>query len=151
MNDDEHHLLGLPVWVLSALANVVTILGALGVAFAAYQYFVAQEAARAKETLHMIEIWETRDYDEAFNALRDEVIAFWQTVPEEDLELAKTSSKAQSNLRKAMEHHVFSSANSQYNFDRMVYFFNRLGLCIEARLCSKHTARIFFRSPLPGS
>lgn len=129
---------------------MVTILGVLGVGFAVFQYMQTQEAGRAKETLAMIEIWETRGYSKSFKDLGGQVQAFLKAAPKEDLELASRNDVAAQNLRGAMYERLLSSPDASENFDRAVYFFNRLGLCVEANLCSVTTAEIFFQDSLRG-
>ena len=147
MSSEDRRMFGLPLWFLDGVANAITIVGALSVVFAVYQYIASQEAGRAKETLNMIEIWETRSYSKSFDRLRDDLLKFWEEVPAQDVELAKTNARAATNLRKAMVSRVLSSEQATEDFDKVVYFFNRLGLCIEAKLCSKRTATVFFDEP----
>jgi hypothetical protein len=146
----SHKLFGTQLWVWEGLSYVVTVLGAFGVIFAVTQYFLAQEADRSKETLAMIEIWETRGYSKSFTDLGASVQDFLISAPKEDLQLAGKNKSAAENLRKAMYAKVLSNAASKEDFDRVVYFFNRLGLCVEASLCSSKTADIFFQDSLRG-
>lgn len=141
----ERKLLGLAVWRWEAFSYLITTLGALGIVFGVYQYLEQLEANRARETLAMIEIWETRGYREEFDALSGDIFAYWNNVPEQDLALAKANQRAAANLRKAFYREMIDkSASNVKRFERVVYFFNRLGLCIEASLCSADTARVFF-------
>ena len=43
---------------------------------------------------------------------------------------------------------ILTNPAARRSFDRVVYFFNRLGPCIEAEVCSKPTARIFLDETL---
>lgn len=142
-------MLGLPVWRWQALSYMIAALGALGVVFGVYQYFQQLEANRARETLSMIEMWETRDYRENFAELRQDMLEYWAAVPPGDIEFARTNPNAAANLRDAFFRSVIDeNSEKSKRFERIVYFYNRLGLCIKASLCSAATARIFFADPL---
>ncbi|GAB5461023.1 DUF4760 domain-containing protein [Hoeflea alexandrii] len=146
---NERKLLGLAVWRWEAFSYFITTLGALGIVLGVYQYVQQLEANRARETLAMIEIWETRGYREDFDALSRDMVAYWDNVPKQDIELAKANQRAAANLRKAFFREMIDkSAANMKRFDRVVYFFNRLGLCIEAQLCSPYTARVFFEDTI---
>lgn len=145
----ERRMLGIPVWRWEAISYMIAALGALGVVFGVYQYYQQVEANRARETLAMIEMWETRGYRENFVELRQDMLDYWATVPSADIEFARTNANAAANLREAFFGSVINaSGEKSKRFERIVYFYNRLGLCIQANLCSAGTARIFFADPL---
>ncbi|WP_417668495.1 hypothetical protein [Roseibium sp.] len=147
---EQEKLLGVQLWVWEGASYIVTVLGVLAGLFAVYQYYDATEAQRSKETLAMIEIWETRAYAEAFDRLRERVIEFSASIPEAELALARKNVQAAENLRHSMYDHVLSGIGGQTDLDKVVYFFNRLGLCVKASLCSFKTSYIFFKDPLEG-
>ena len=151
----SRRILGLPLWRWEGLSYVVTTFGALsviiatcGVLFAGLQYFWNLEADRAKETLDLIEIWETRGYQKDFSDLRTSVSDFLDKVPAEEIAFAKSSERASNNLQRNMQKAVLGTKANSEKFERVIYFFNRLGLCVAARLCSKNTARVFFEDPI---
>lgn len=149
MSRPDRRMLGVAVWRWEALSYIVATLGALGVVFGVYQYYQQLEANRARETLAMIELWETRGYRDAFVTLRRDMLDYWATVPPADIEFAKSSPIAAENLRNALFRAVIDTSEEKAGrFERIVYFYNRLGLCVQAKLCSASTARIFFDDPL---
>lgn len=143
-------LFGVELWVWEGLGHVVKIFGALGLLLAVYQYFTVGEAERSKETLEMIDHWETREYSDAFQRLRVKVTEFMASIPEEDLAIVRNDEQAADNLRKNMYANILEDETTRQDFDKIVYFFNRLGLCIKAKLCSSQTADTFFKDPLRG-
>lgn len=151
-DDNQPRLFGITIRQWGGLKDLFTIVGvvlAVGTGISGlYQYMNKLEADRAEETLKMIDSWETRGYREDFNALRVEVVAFLDAVPDAEMRTAQQSAKASENLKGKLYRDVVGSASARKRFDNIVYYFNRLGLCIEARLCSKRTARIFFDDTL---
>ncbi|MCW1934515.1 hypothetical protein [Pararhodobacter zhoushanensis] len=147
-------IFGWPLSKVEGVAHLVTafgaLLGAVGVILAVVQYFAAQEAERASHTLSLIDIWETRHYRDDFVALRESAMAFMASVPEEEQREARENETARANLWAQMRRHVFSVEDAERRFDRVVSFFSRLGLCIEARLCSRETALLFFDDSVSG-
>jgi VanZ family protein len=122
-------------WSLrSSIVTVVTFVGAVGGIFwAIFEYRESQETERTKYTLTLIETWEMQGYRQAYGELRKFYTAFIETVPPADRRTAETSGHARDNL--------LQSFNRRRE---VVYFFNRLGLCVSASLCSKETAAVFF-------
>lgn len=145
--DENQRLLWTPLWVWQGLSNIVTTLGVLGLLFAGVQYWQAREEGRAAETLNLIDIWETRGYDDDFAKLRAAVTEFMAAVPEADMAAVATNARAAENLRTKMYRQVLGQPELEAAFERVVYFYNRLGLCVQANLCSTRTARIFFAEP----
>lgn len=147
---DPDRLFGIRLRIWEGVSYIVTVFGAFGLLFAVYQYHAAGEAERSKETLALIEIWETRAYSAAFDRLRHKVTEFTASVPDADLDIARNSVQAADNLRRKMYGQVLANPDARADLDKVVYFFNRLGLCVQANLCSFRTAFIFFKDPLEG-
>ena len=141
-------LLLVDTWKWEAMGSIASVLGFVGVLFAVYQYFQQIEAERAREALEMIEIWETRGYRDAFNILKDDVITFLDKVPEADKAKADENPMAANNLQASMYRDIFSKEGNDQRFEDVIYYFNRLGLCVEANLCSVRTASVFFDDTL---
>lgn len=132
------------------MSNFVTVLGAFGILFGVYQYTQQLEAERASRTLEMIETWRAEGYREDFVALRSSVQALLDAIPPEDLALAEQSGRASENLRRRILSRVMADPQTEPRFANTIYYFNLLGLCVEANLCSTSTARIFFDDTLSG-
>lgn len=132
------------------LSHAATTLGGIGLFFGVLQYYDGLEANRASETLQLSDLWETRGYREDFGVLRDDVIRLTNAVPQEDLAQADSNQHASDNLRRRIATAVLAIDGNSDRFERIVYFFNRLGLCVEARLCSSETANLFFNDPISG-
>lgn len=134
------------------VSSIVTAMGVLvGVvtfALGYLQYTSQVESGRAEHTLDMIEMWETRGYRESYLALGSEVAAFLAAVAPEDLALVESNARAASNFRKRLVAGVLDADSAKADFDKVVYFFNRLGLCVEANVCSERTAQVFFEDTL---
>ena len=148
----DNHFLGVRHSLWSALSGFLAVTGAVvgvvGIVFAGYQYLRQVEADRAEQTLNLIDIWETRGYREDFKGLRDGVQNFLSKVPPADLEAARQNALVSRNLRDRLLSEVLGTEENQERLNDVIYFFNRLGLCIEADLCSRETAAIFFDDSL---
>ena len=129
------------------IVRFILIFGSL---FSVYQFLVAREEKRVERTLALVELWEQPDYQKAQRALK--------------LRLAELNEKYASLLganpdatalavyqeRIGVEALTPSGgtaplAEFQENFDRVVYFLNRLSSCVESDLCSRATADAYFK------
>ncbi|MEC8294414.1 MAG: hypothetical protein VX083_13050 [Pseudomonadota bacterium] len=149
-SDTPHRFLGLDAWRWGVLSSFVSVLGIFGVLFGIYQYTMQLEAQRADRTLEMIEQWRDDGYRASFVALSDEVATLLASVPAADLAAAKATPRAAANLRSKVLRRVLGKAENQQRLDTVVFYFNKLGLCVEARLCSTKTTEIFFGSTVEG-
>ena len=131
--------------LLSSIVTVVTFVGAVGGIFwAVFEYRESQETERTKYTLTLIETWETQGYRQAYGELRKFYTAFIETVPPADRRTAETSGHARDNLLQSFNRRIAQEPARQEQVREVVYFFNRLGLCVSASLCSKETTAVFF-------
>jgi hypothetical protein len=131
------------MWIWDGISGVAALIGLLaglgGGAFALVEYFDRKEAARAAETLQMIEVWETRGAEQAYlriaNILQDEVTKAKETQQPLEAGLEKVRDKL---ARIAL---LGAGADS---YTTVTQFFTRLSLCVQARLCSDEVATTFF-------
>ncbi|WP_170334846.1 DUF4760 domain-containing protein [Ruegeria arenilitoris] len=124
------------------------LIASIGVLIGVIQYTQQVEAARAKETLALIEKWESGGYRDSFAVLRDATDRFQETVPRNELKLVRSSTTARENFQRKLYDSVFADGDHFEDFDHIVSFFDRLGLCIQAKLCSEKTAEVYFRTTL---
>ncbi|WP_261330362.1 hypothetical protein [Rhizobium leguminosarum] len=105
---------------------------------------VPRELGDRTHTLTLIETWETQGYRQAYGELRKFYTAFIETVPPADRRTAETSGHARDNLLQSFNRRIAQEPARQEQVREVVYFFNRLGLCVSASLCSKETTAVFF-------
>ncbi|CUH76276.1 hypothetical protein SAMN04488093_10115 [Tropicibacter naphthalenivorans] len=125
---------------LASLAGVVALI--VGGLFGAYEYADRKEMQRATETMAMIEIWETRGAQQAYLDLSRALEKHLSDTPAEDRNDPDNALTLRDNIaRRAMRDHPGA-------YDKVVYFFSRLSLCVQASLCSEPVARTFFGDSL---
>lgn len=136
--------------VYAWMGLAVRVILVFGAVFSVYQFLVAREEKRVERTLALVELWETADYQTAQQALRQR--------------LADLNGKYSSLLGQnpsATERKVYYDrigleamsadggamplAEFQAQFDRVVYFLNRIASCVESDLCSRRVADDYFR------
>lgn len=144
----EHRFLFIDVWWWDALGGFFSVLGVLAALFGIYEYKQRVEASKASETLALIDVWETRGARAAYERLSNEIASGFAQVPAADMAAAANDpalARVVSNKVAAIVLREEENANA---FGEVVYFFNRLGLCVEASLCSQKTAEVFFQDTL---
>lgn len=150
--DEERSLLGLsaPQWSLAA--NLITVFSLgfviIGAAFAWMEYRGSQERFRAEQTLAMIDQWESGNYRAAYIRLRETTRDFYNTVPTAQVALAASDRDAQTALDKHLYRQAFGDQLNATAVSDVVYFFNRLALCVSTDICSFDVARAFFDDTL---
>jgi hypothetical protein len=140
-------------WRVSANAwagfglRVLLIAGTL---FSGYQYIMARHELRIERTLQLVELWERPEYQEAQKALKTRLAALNQKF--QNL-LGKSPSQAELAVYyekigdKALETDGgdLSLPEFQDQFDRIVYFLNRVSFCVEGNLCDRDVADAYFQ------
>lgn len=140
------HFLGQPSHVWNAMTGVASLAGVIalivGGLFGAYEYADRKEMQRAVETMEMIEIWETRGAQQAYQDLSLTLEHLLSDVPTEDRNDPDNALTLRANLvRRAMRKHPDA-------YNKVVYFFTRLSLCVQASLCSEIVSQTFFGDSL---
>ena len=147
----ERRFLGLPVWKWDGIAGACALLGVMVVAITAiagvYQLNLRAEAARAEATLDILDVWETRGFLKDFQSLDRQVQSILLNVPEEDLEAARREKVIQSRLYERVSNEILASPVAVKKFEKVVYFFQRLHICVEAKLCAEAATGQFFDGP----
>lgn len=144
----DERFLFIESWRWEAIGGFVSVLGVIAALFGIYEYYQRVEATRASETLALIDIWETRGARDAYGRLSGEVAAQFAAVPKADMDAAGRDERLASRVTGKVATRVLETGENAKAFEDVVYFFNRLGLCVEAKLCSGHTAEIFFDDTL---
>lgn len=122
----------------------------LGAIFTVYQFLATREQARVQRTLELVELWEKSEYQDAQRALKqrlsglNEKYASLIGANPSEKELAvyydRIGLEALTENGGAMPLAEFSE-----QFDRIVYFLNRVSFCVEGAICSKQIADAYFR------
>ncbi|MER8866631.1 hypothetical protein NKI19_23440 [Mesorhizobium sp. M0751] len=130
--------------LLVRLAIIFTLI------FSVYHFLANQEQKRVEQTMSLVELWESKDYQQAQRALKQRLAALNAkygnllsanpTPTEEQVYRQRIGIEAMSATGGDMPLTEFSD-----NFDRIVYFLNRLSFCVEGRLCSREVADSYFR------
>ncbi|WP_261334960.1 hypothetical protein [Rhizobium leguminosarum] len=109
-----------------------------------FEYIEKKETDRTKYTLTLIETWETQGYRQAYGELRQFYSTFLETIPVGDKRRADTGGHAMDNLLQSLNRQIAQEPARREQVREVVYFFNRLALCVNASLCSKETTAVFF-------
>jgi len=118
-------------------------------AFSVYQFLANQDQKRVEQTMSLVELWESKDFHEAQRALKerlsalnakyDNLLGANPTPTEEQVFRQRIGIEAMTATGGTMPIADFSD-----NFDRVVYFLNRLSICVEGKLCSREVADAYF-------
>lgn len=135
------------------LRSIVQVLGglatAIGVVLGVLEYRNQGQAARAAETLDLIDYWEVQGARQAYAELTSIVLNQRSQLTEaEAAALSGDDREARRRVVELVAARVMRQDGSEENFDTVVYYFTRLALCIEADLCNQDTARVFFTDTL---
>ncbi len=136
------------VYAWSGLVIRITLV--LGAVFSVYQFLAAREERRVERSLQLVELWERTDYQAAQRALKTRLG-----------ELNARYANLIGNQPSASEQAIYANriglealtadggtmplAEFQDQFDRIVYFLNRVAFCVEGDLCSRAVADAYFR------
>lgn len=139
----EPRHLGLTHQVWSTLGSMVAVAGFLGGIFwGIWEYRAQNEAERGARTLELVDRWEAQGTRASYQALATALAKV--EVDEADLISAKSSAEKTAHLRKRISDIVLRDPARRQDYDEVVYFFNRLGLCVQGDICSGKVAELFF-------
>lgn len=129
------------------LVRFILIFGAL---FSVYQFLVAREEKRVERTLALVELWEQPDYQKAQRAVKLRLAALNEKYA--SLLGASPNATAIAVYQERLGIEALTAdggetplSQFQEDFDRIVYFLNRLASCVESDLCSRATADSYFK------
>lgn len=125
------------------------VLLVLGGVFSVYQYLQAREEKRVERTLQLVEVWERSDYQAAQRALRRRLAALNE---QHAALLGANPSRSENEIYRnrigieAMKESGGDMPLAEFRdqFDRIVYFLNRVAFCVEEGLCSRTVADAYF-------
>ncbi|CAN7340485.1 hypothetical protein LJR234_002024 [Mesorhizobium amorphae] len=130
--------------LLVRLAIIFTLM------FSIYQFLANQDQKRVEQTMALVELWETKDYQQAQRALKDRLAAL--NAKYDKLLSANPTPTEEEVFRQRIGIEAMTAeggdmplADFSDHFDRVVYFLNRLSFCVEGKLCSQKVADAYFR------
>ncbi|AZO45398.1 hypothetical protein EJ076_32005 [Mesorhizobium sp. M7D.F.Ca.US.005.01.1.1] len=136
------------IYAWSGLAVRLAIIFTL--MFSIYQFLANQEQKRVEQTMSLVELWENKDYQQAQRALKDRLTAL--NAKYDNLLSANPSPTEEQVFRQRIGIEAMTAsggdmplADFSENFDRIVYFLNRLSFCVDGDLCSRKVTDAYFR------
>lgn len=142
--------LWVPMRVWEGISGAAALFGAVAVIvgglFALFEYWDRQNAARAAQTLQMIEVWETRGAEDAYLALAKILEAQVKGVHPTEVQ----NDERKKMVRDKIAQTALASVGGADSYLAVTQFFTRLSLCIQADLCSEDVAATFFSQTLSG-
>ncbi len=151
-SDEERRFFGLQAWKWDCMSSFVSADGPIGVVVAAviafWEFEESRQAARVAETLNLLHTWEKDEYLAAFRRLDAQVSERLERVPNEDLEAARANPLILERLYERITNEVLVAHGAEEDFENLVYFFQRLSICVEAALCAREPTLAFFRGPM---
>lgn len=148
--ENKERFLGMEQVHWIAIGSLSAICAVLTFGFGIYQFWASLEAKRAEQTLEMVKLWREDDYRENYILLAnlaEEVMH--RNLSEEDYAYLRTSEEARTLAAAKLAPLIMNEDPlTERALDEVVYFFNLLGLCVEAKLCSLRTSAGFFDQTL---
>lgn len=122
----------------------------LGAVFSVYQFLAAREEKRVERALELVELWEQPEYQVAQRALKTRIADLNERYAELIGDRPSASEQAAYAERIGIEALSASGGSQslsefQEQFDRIIYFFNRVAFCVEGNLCSREVADAYFK------
>lgn len=122
----------------------------LGAFFSIFQYLTARQERRVERTMQLVELWEQKDYQNAQQALKRRLVDL--NAQYSSLLGSEPTEKeiAVYNRRIGMEALTENGgaqplAEFQAQFDRVIYFLNRVSACATANICAPEVVDQYFR------
>jgi len=118
--------------------------------FSVFQFLANQEQKRVEQTMALVELWESKDFQQAQRALKERLAAL--NAKYDNLLGANPTPTEEQVFRQRIGIEAMTAdggtmplADFSDNFDRVVYFLNRLAICVDGKLCSREVADSYFR------
>lgn len=138
------------MWLYAWSGLIVRFTIILGAIFTVYQFLATREQTRVQRTLELVELWERTEYQDAQSAVKQRLSALNEKYASllganpSEKELAiyydRIGIEAMTANGGTMPLAEFSG-----QFDRVVYFLNRVSFCVEGDICSQRIADAYFR------
>lgn len=137
------------MWLYAWAGMAVRIVLVTGAIFTVYQFLTAREEARIQRAFEMVELWEKPEYQTAQRAVKkriDDLNARYAAIlgdqtgaNERAVVMRKIGQEAMTSEGGTMPREEFAA-----EFDRVVYFLNRISFCVEGNLCSREVIDAYF-------
>lgn len=135
------------IYAWSGLAvRLVLVAGAI---FTVYQFLIAREEARIQRAFELVELWEKPEYQTAQRAVKKRIdelntryaalLGDQPTMNARAVVMRKIGIEAMTSDGGTMPVGEFEA-----EFDRVVYFLNRISFCVQGNLCSKEVIDAYF-------
>lgn len=128
---------------------LLRILLVFGAVFSILQYIANRSEKRVERTLELVGMWDSKDYQEAQKALRARLAAL-NKANESLIGSNPTASELKVYYgaigQQAMtdDGGTMPLADFETHFERIVYFFNRVGTCVKSNICDRDVANDYF-------
>ena len=138
------------MWSYAWSGFALRLMLVFGTAFSAYQYMTARQEKRVERTLALVELWERPEYQAAQKALKERLTDL-NTKNQNLLGSNPSDAKLAVYYRQIGQKALTADGGAmplnefQANFDRVIYFLNRLSACASANLCAPEMADEYFR------
>jgi hypothetical protein len=118
-----------------------------GSVFTVYQYLMQRQEIRVERALQLVELWDQDKYQEAQKAVKTRLAGLLEENPN-----PFGSNPSQKDLafyyarigEQALNPSDGASADFQEQFDRLVYFLNRVSFCVDRNICDRDIAENYF-------
>lgn len=137
------------MWLYAWFGMAVRVVLVTGAIFTVYQFLTAREEARIQRAFEMVELWEKPEYQTAQRAVKQRIdglnaryatILGGQSAPNERaVAMRKIGIEAMTPEGGTMPLDEFAA-----EFDRVVYFLNRISFCVAGNLCSREVIDAYF-------
>lgn len=138
------------MWLYAWSGLLVRFTIVLGAVFTVYQFLAAREQGRVQRSLELVELWEKTEYQNAQSAVKQRLSALNEKYASllganpSDKELAVYYDRIGIEAMTASGG-TMPLAEFNDQFDRVVYFLNRVSFCVEGAICSQRIADAYFR------
>lgn len=136
--------------IIKTMVSVLSVGAAIiGIVWGYVQFQKRQEAGRTQQSFALVEMWEKRELSERFNDLQRALETRYRELPADQLSAlddmdVKTRILAVGNI--GLD--VIQSANNRSELESSIaelnYFFTRMEICIETKICSESVSQAFF-------
>jgi hypothetical protein len=130
------------------LSNIATaagiVIAIIGAGWVLFEYRNNQADERNRYTFNLIDSWEKQAYKAAYWDLRESYTGFLAQLPKERVERAETDDGIRRGVIAAFNASLEADSDDKRKIREVAYFFNKLNLCLDADLCAKETATVFF-------
>jgi hypothetical protein len=145
---DGNRFLGVSVAFWDGIQGLLAVVGAVlaigGIFWGVVEFRGKVESDRARETLELLDVWETRGYLDSYRNLDDRIQSVLDDVPQADIEAAAQNASILEALYEKASKWVLSDHRAQKEFEDIVYFFERMHICVDAKLCAREATARFF-------